>query len=527
MMVNEAVQPGFSQFDLVLENQSRTDSQIVKLKVVELTQAVDGTWAIRDSLADGTDNSEFDVSKHNSCKDWLTIDPKKVRSSLKPFESKPVSINVRVPGGKRGFYCAGIVATLLPRPGSTGVRLTYKFVVPVLLRIEGGVLFNRVKLADADMKLRQKSKDQPEASLVSFEVRNVGETRAGIQVSAQLRAFAEGRWKNISRFDFPRQLIIPGACLRFERDYGKSLPSGRYKLSAVTYVNGQRSRGIEKEIEYVGPKNAAELNEVVAIEFDPELLQIDCKPRIKRSGKTEIYNNSNEPIVVKLSIQIPPHMVNKTYRSDRCDMLSCPDWLSVKPLEFELRPFQKRIARVFAQMPAEEQLFANYYADLVVDCFYKDGSRAGQTRGAVCVNNLAVEHDPAFLEIGEELEEFPLSQYVVKAGFFNEGDTHIVPEVTAHVFEIRADGQPGIVIPKVGMNTHANLSSLMLPFEKRTFFAKLDFSEVQAGTYGIRIDYDFAGSGGPGVINKQVRVRLVGERRLVDNFTDATKGVGM
>jgi hypothetical protein len=523
MIVDVPVEPGLNQFDLVLENQSRTDTQIVTLKVVELTQAPDSSWLPLEDLSNVTGISDFDVSKHNSCKDWLQIDAKKARTTLKPFEQKPVSINIRVPGGKRGFYCAGVVATLHPRPGSTGVRLTYEFVVPILLRIEGSVLFNKVKLADANMKLRQKSKDKPEASLVSFEVRNEGETQAAIQVSGQLRAFAEGRWKNISRFDFQPQRIIPGACLKFERDYGKSLPAGRYKLSAVTYVNGQRSRGIEKEIQYAGQKNAGALTEAVAIEFDPELLQIDCKPRIKRSGKMAIYNNSNESVRVKLSIQMPTHMQNTTYGGLRCDTLGCPDWLSVRPEEFELRAFKERNAQVIAQMPEEAQLYANYYADLVVDYFYPDGSRAGQTRAAVCVNNIAVVHEPSFREIGEELEKFGESQYVVKAAFFNQGDTHINPEVTARVVN------PGlIVVRNVEMKTNANLSTLMMPFEKRTFFARLDFSDIPAGQYNMRIDYTFDGLERAGVINKQINVRLAGEQRIVEGFTDAkgTQAVG-
>jgi len=516
MIVDVAVEPGLNQFDLMLQNQSRRDMQIVTLKVVELTQAPDSSWAIQDDLSDIAGKNGFDVSKHNSCKDWLQIDPKKVRTTLKPFEQKPVSVNVRVPSGTRGFYCAGIVATLHPRQETTGVRLTYKFVVPILLRNEGVVLFNKVKLADANMKLRQKSKEKPEASLVSFEVQNLGETQAAIQVSGQLRAYAEGRWKNISRFDFQPQRIIPGACLTFERDYGKSLPAGRYKLSAVTYVNGKRSKGIEKEIQYVGQRNAAKLTEAVAIEFDPELLQLDCKPRIKRSGKMAIYNNSNEPVRLKLSIQIPPHMQNTTYGGQRCDTLACPDWLTVRPQELELRPFGERNAQIIAQMPKEEQYYANYYADLVVDYFYKDGSRAGQTRGAVCVNNMAVVHGPSFRELGVDLEGYGASQYGVKAAFFNQGDTHIDPEVTVRVVD------PGLIVRRnIGMKTNAKLSTRMLPFEKRTFFAQLDFSDLPPGPYTIRIDYMFDGLGAPEVINRQVNVRLAGEQRIVEGFTNA------
>lgn len=518
MIVDVGVRPGPNQFDLILQNHEGRDPQDVKLKIVELTQDLDGSWSIQDSLANATGNSSFDISKHNSCKEWLEIDSRDTRVHLNPFESKPVTVDVRVPGGKRGFYCAGILATLMPKPGSTGVRVKYEFVVPILLKIEGAVLFNRVGLADANMELREKTKELPEASLVSFEVRNTGETQAAVQVSGQLRAFAEGRWKNISKFDFAPRRIIPGACLKFERDYGKSLPSGRYKLSAVAIVNNQRTRGIEKTIDYVGPKSAAALTEAVAIEFDPELLQIDCAPRIRRSGKTMIYNNSNEPVIVKLRIETPTHMQNTTYLGNRCDMLSCPDWLTVQPTEISLKPFQERAVRVMAQMPEEDQLFANYYADLVVDCFYENGSTAGQVRGALCVNNKDVVHDPAFREIGEELEQFGASRYVVKAAFFNEGDTHIDPEVNVRVMD-----PTGVSLKNVPMHPNANLSTLMLPFAKRTFFAELDFSDVPPGSYFIRIDYNFDGIGRPGQITKQVTVRLVGqEQRLVEGFTDAT-----
>lgn len=528
MMLEETVRPGLlSQFELALENQSRTDSQAVTLRVVELTQALDSTWSPQESLTAIMKNPNFDVSKHNSCKDWLTIDPKNVRTKLSPFERKKVGVQVKVPGGKRGFYCAGIIATLQPRVGSSGVRLKYMFVVPILLSIEGGVLFNKVQMADADMNLREKTRNLPEASMLSFDVKNVGETQAILQVHAQLRALSKDRWKNISRFDFPSRRIIPGAYLRFERDYGKSLPTGRYKLSAVAYVNGQRSRGIEKEINYVGKSNAGKLNEAVALEFDPELLQIDCKPRVKRSGKTRIYNNSNEPVKVKLSIELPPHMRNKVVNGLRCDTLSCPDWLSVRPQEgFQLRPFQERSVVVIAQMPAEEQLYANYYADLVVDSFYMDGSKAGQVRSPVCVNNQAVVHEPLFRNLGAELEEFGSSRYVLKTAFFNEGDMHIKPEVRARVMQFQPGETRGVSIRNVPMKTNANLSSLMLPYEQRTFFANLDFTGIPQGDYTLRIDYSFDGLDEPGQINKQVSVRVVAEDTIVENFRDVRTSVG-
>ena len=53
-----------------LENRDKLESHFVRISVVDLVQARDGSWAIFDSEMLTESNSGFNFEVHSSCKDW-------------------------------------------------------------------------------------------------------------------------------------------------------------------------------------------------------------------------------------------------------------------------------------------------------------------------------------------------------------------------------------------------------------------------------------------------------------------------
>ena len=134
-----AVRPGrIFKTTLDLQSLDPNEAHSIDLSVVELTQWEDGEWRILED----PNTDDFDTSTLSSCKEWIRFRPARV--DLGPMEAESVEVFLRVPPGVRGFYTAGILATLRPRL-ATDISVILRFLVPLLTEVQGRPMRHRIE----------------------------------------------------------------------------------------------------------------------------------------------------------------------------------------------------------------------------------------------------------------------------------------------------------------------------------------------------------------------------------------------
>ena len=480
------------QTEIILQNMDNLEVKYAKVALVELGQLESGTWNPIDP------NAALDAAKiagHQSCKDWIRMGgtPGEI-IEIPLMDTKHIPFEIRVPAGVRGFFTAGIVASLLPRPGEVGVALRYDFVVPILITIEGRALPKRISLVNAGLEFVPASGLAPDRTLITLAVENTGSTYAKIVGAAQLTQKLKDNRTRLVKKDiaFDAVGIIPGSRLRLREDLYRNLPSGTYQISGALFIDGRPSRPIRVVVEYVSPGGGDGLaREDAAIWLDPPMVEIETSPGRPRSAVVTIFNNADEAVTVKSSALIPDSLVNRALASgEKLEELSCADWLSVRPEEFTLRGYSKRNLRISMRMPGREGLpqWSNdpgaYYANLRMYGFYGDGQLAGVIDTHVSVKDTTVQASVNVLAQQLKIEAVGQSKFDVVATFLNRSLIDIKPVCMVGVYAMDGSADGDQVSYDRLQNSRVG-DAIMLPFEKRDFSRELDFSRRPEGHYRV------------------------------------------
>ena len=120
----------------------------IDLSVVDLSQSEDGQWLVVDPNGINDSNSPsfgFDLSRLSSCKEWVRLPTNTLR--LDPLQTVPLEVTLRVPRGLRGFYTAGIVASMTSQSNLPGISVgvVMQLIVPVIVEIEGRAVTPRIE----------------------------------------------------------------------------------------------------------------------------------------------------------------------------------------------------------------------------------------------------------------------------------------------------------------------------------------------------------------------------------------------
>jgi hypothetical protein len=454
------------------------------------------------SIADPNNlNFGFDTSKLSSCLDWISLSHETV--GLTPLGINEIEVSLRVPRGIRGFYAAGILASLRSRPDIEGIGVVVQFLVPVLVEIQGRTMRHNVEYVDVGLESIASSGDNPATTLVSVDVANNGGTFSNLKVFTRLRGFVGGHWRQITETEFPGANIMPGVELKLKGNAERPLPAGKYRINGVLYVDGRRAKMFGEEIDFAGHPSVKKVAGDAPLMLNPSEVYIDALPGATRTGVLKVFNSSDETVNVQASLELPRSLMNTVFGNVRGDDLDCSEWVSIKPDKFTLRSGATQSISIVATMPNTVAAHPCYYAVLRLQSTYPDGQNAGTKTAYTCVSNSNVEASPwariQKLTLAAAAEP---SKYLVVVRGGNFGSVHFTPTCRIAVTE------PVTERNRIKQLLSSNRSGLLLPLEARDFSEILDFSKIPAGSYRVTAALDYA----PDVRDtKQMAIRVSGE----------------
>ncbi len=507
MRMDIAALPG-RLFETALGLQSFDPNQthIVDISVIDMAQWEDGQWRIIEP------NSDFDTSTLSSCSEWINIGRETVEIPL--MGSAYIKVRVRVPRRTRGFYAAGILVTLRPRPdpdGNVAVRL--RFLVPVLVEVQGRPLRHKIELGDMGLELIESSQGKPATTYVLMNIDNKGGTRSNLKGFAQVKGFLDGHWREITTAEFTGTRIIPGAKLRLRSNIGRSLPSAKYRISGWLYVDGRRAQRITKEIDFVGDTSVTKVATDTPLDLLPSAVSIIGQPGATRMAAIKVYNASDETVNVQAAIGVPRPLQGVAFGDLKGIDMDCTGWLTIEPQKFTLRSRAQQSIRIIAKMPdTVSASLPCYYAVLGLYSTYADGQKAGVTNAIISVANKNISVEPFVygMTLRPALKEG--SEYYIVARFGNFGSIHFTPIRCRAAVVDPITGAPRVITSLSSMKT-----GIMLPFEARDFSGVMDFSDVPVGTYRLAAELQY----GPAqMTNKQIsigiRVMAQGGQKVIE-----------
>ncbi len=464
---------------LELRNTTANETLILDLKLMELTQGKTGAWWLIDP------GSNIDTSNLHSCLKWIELSAQSVE--VKPLEMVPVKINVRIPRSARGFYAAALIAQTKPsepKEGRIRIGIVIRFLIPILVEIQGRPVRQKIELSDADLEFFEQSEENPATTIVSMNITNKGGTYSRLKGNLNVMWQTGEYWQRVTSADFPEVGIIPGIELNLKSDLERRLPSGKYKLTGTLYVDGRPIKPFIKEIEFVGDPTISKVIADTSLILEPSTLSMKTVPEGTRTSAIKVWNLSEETVNISVDVEVPESLPGVALGELTGEELSCARWVEVIPDNFTLISGRHRNIRVMARLPKSEKMYANYYATLVLHATYTDGQSAGKNTSLILLENTEIKAKPAaqIIKVGLAVEEG--ARYIIQAKSANVGNVHFTPQCKATVS--KPDGTTVLEATLSGQG------QVMLPLETRDFSGILDFSEIEEGIYRLSVLMDYA-----------------------------------
>jgi hypothetical protein len=513
MQLNLSVTPGkLVKSELRVVSFDPNNVHDITLSVTELTMSTSGDWEIIEPNNLKDPNSPyfgFDTSKLSSCRDWISLSPN--RFDLAPLGYQPIEVSLRVQHNVRGFFGAGIVVSSSAMKGRGNVDIVLRFVVPVIVEIQDRPVRPNVKATDIGMEFIPSNGELRARSVATMDVENDGGTYSELKPFVRIWSFSDGHWRVITTTDFDEKSIIPGVKIQLKQSIRKPLPSGKYKIAGILYVDGRRTKKIEKEIDYTGDQRISGVGADAPLDLEPLDLTIEGLPGASRTSTIKVINASKETVNIRTALGLQSNLQYKAMGDVKGEDLNCTSWIKVTPEQFTLRgEGGVQTLRVDCTMPETATQHPCYYTLLALWASYPDGKDAGVTTTNICVRDEQIK-DVAPAAVVLKLitpQDLGESKYLIGAKFGNYGMIHFTP------IKVKA----GLTMPN-GINRVQTFlygnPNIMLPFEDREFSGVLDLSEVPADLYRFAAAIEYA----PGVwADKQmaVRVSIEGERRIIN-----------
>lgn len=514
MKLELAVTPG-KMVKSVLRVKSFDPDEVhnINMSVVELSQSESGEWAIIEpnNLTDpNSDFFGFDISKLSSCSDWISMSPNTFQ--LDPDGVVPVVVTLRVRRGVRGFFGAGIIATTGAMSGTGDVSVVVRFVVPVIIEIQDRPMRPKVQATDVGMEFIPATGESEARTMVSMDIDNTGGTFSRVKPAVRLWSFSGGHWRVITTTEFIDTGIIPGAKLKLRTDIRKKLPKGKYKAAGILYVDGRRTKRIEKEIEFVGDPAVARVAADAPLDLDPIDVTMDGVPGATRTATLKVINASDETVNIRTAMGLPNILQLGALGDVKGEDLDCTGWLKVTPEQFTLRgEGGEQTLRIVTTMPDTSMPHPCYFSLLALWASYPDGQQAGHTTSNICVLNNTIDAEPAAVALKLIPQDLGESKYLIVASFGNYGTVHFVPIRVKTALTMISGTSIGINRASMFLSGNRNL---MLPFETREFSGVLDLSYVPADRYHLGAAMEYA-PGKWAEIRMAIRVSIEGEQRIV------------
>lgn len=497
--------------DLKIHNFDPNNEMKIELKVIELTQKETGDWLPFDT--DPCSPFDYypglDISKVSSCRSWIKLDKTTVIVPKDGDAVIPVRIDVPY-DAKIGFYGATIMA-------STRAKASESTKTPIVIRtgitVVASVQFSstafppsKVEITDIGMEFIESEDSSRGRVVLNMKAKNVGKSFPRLRPIIRLRGFLNNRWKLITTHEFKDIGIIPGVELNLKSDIGRSLPSGKYQLDALLYVDGRligTKTRMAVELNFKGDPMLTDAPSDVPIDLETKDIVIEMSPGLRRSSDLKVHLAINEKVKVIPILDVPKSFNGKVGANNEkiANDLTCLDWLSFEPKELTLADFRTLNFRIIAKMPENALKYPNYYASLGLKVVYPDGQEAGTTWLNVCVNNKNANPKAEVKCTAINLTEINASKstYAIQAKFENGGSTHVYPTMVRTAV-VKAEGYG---YTSAMLNT--DKPGMFLPYDSRYYTGTLDFSSLPPDDYYLEVlmDYPTAQK-----VQRQVRIRV-------------------
>ena len=460
MKVEVQVRPGKlikQAIDVI--NLDPNEAHTADISVVELSQWENSSWRIIEPNSVNDPNSanfRYDVSKLSSCRSWISLRENTV--VIGPLNKAPLIVNIRVERGVRGFYGAGILVTMRPRPDAE-FALIWRFLIPIILEIQNRPVRHKVEPIDIGLEAVPATEETPATAMVTMDIENKGGTYSRLKPGARIWAFSDGHWRVITTVGFESAGIIPGTILKLKAKADKYLPSGKYRVAGELYVDGRRTKRIQKEIDFVGDTNIESVMADAPVDLFPRDVIIENMPGGTRAATITVYNASTDTVNVQTALGLQPNLQIAAYGDVKGSDLDCTKWVKVIPEKFTLRgEGGKEVLRVVSTMPnPDAQQHPCYYTLLALWATFPDGQRAGVTTTNICVKNKNKEVAPKADGMKLTLNYLEESKYLVVARFGNFNTMHFTP-VNCQAAVTTAQG-----VPQTGTILGRGKRGLILP----------------------------------------------------------------
>lgn len=516
MKVDFQITPGkLLPKEIIFRNTDTEQTIQIGLRLVDLSQGIDGTWMIIEP------NDGFDTSKLRSLKEAINLSHNTM--TLDPGQTFPVDVTIRVPRGVRGFYCAGILATLGDTLTDTQLPMNLRYLIPVVLQSVGTARAHRIKPVDVGMSfvpISARGLGTPSTVMLSMDIENTGETFPRCRPVARIWAWAGEHWRHVITTGFEDNAsdigIIPGAKVRVRTDLMKSLPRGKYKVAGLLYVDGRRSRRLEEIIDFKGDPDVQNLAVDTALDLSPREILVDCTPGGTRTTLLRVQSSSDATVNVQAYHGLPDYMGDKfisVYNVKGLEM-DCSPWIKVEPERFTLSgEGGEQVIRITTSMPRDAVDLPNYYANIDFWSTYPDGQNAGRTRARLAVRN--VRFDKFQVEPLVHPDRFTPyvtsgSKYLIAAKFINPGLIPYTPmKCKAALTFLTSD------VPRVSAILRSSERGYLLPCEERQFTGILDLTTIDPGEYRLSVGLQYDENLEWVQMDSLVTVTLEGNRRVL------------
>ena len=314
---------------------------------------------------------------------------------------------------------------------------------------------------------------EPGKVFLTMKAKNIGSTFPRLRPIIRLRGFINNHWQLITTHEFDEIGIIPGKEIVLRSDIEKSLPSAKYQLDALLYVDGQltgRNSRMGKEINFKGDPMKSTVNPDVPLDIEPREVVIDMRPGLKRNFNIKIHAAISEKIDIIPLLDVPKSFKGKVDGTTKLeDALSCVKWISFRQDKLTLEGFKSRNFTLVIDMPKDAVKFPNYYASLGLKVVYPDGQIAGTTWLNVCVSNENASSKPDIKCNAISLHEVNATKSIfsLQASYQNNGTSHITPtRVRAAVVKAEGLGYTSAFLS-------TDKTGMLMPYETRYFSAPL------------------------------------------------------
>lgn len=467
----EGMAPAGQAIDMLLEvrNIEGTRPVVVDLRLVELSQTIDGGWRL---IEPGSE----DTSALLSSREWATLSADRV--VVEPMAPAEITARLNVPASARGVYFAGVVAETPVPENATGITVRVRFLIPVIVNIQGRPVRQQVVLDDAAMTYKAEPGAVP-TTTAHLRIENRGRTFSRVRGTLRIERESDGLWRPVTTVNVPERGIIPGVAIELGDDLRRRLPTGDYRLRGEIYVDGRRVAPIEKEIAFVGDPDADIPAYDTTLQLTPGLLDLDVAPGATRTTVVRVENPGDDPVNVAMVAAIPRVLAGVEMGDLKGVDYSAAAWTEIRPAAFTIAPGRWQNVRVVSRVPRNGAIHPHYYADLILNGTYPDGQSAGETRSTVHLANR--EGETIVDGIVEQLqlaEGDKPAEFIVQVRLANVGNVGVSPQARALVLNPQGRAERSVIL--------SGDEGPLLPLGKRIFSGELSLEGLEPGYYALR-----------------------------------------